>query len=261
MLLVVLPFYSTFIKRAVLMFSPSLFLIWYFTMQIPLFTAFNMVSFCYGSFSFLESLSCSIQLLLHSVYCFLVFFPSIFAFLMAFFLGISAGTASWTVSNTVQLTARLIFRIFSDYFKWSTFRSVFFLQDPGCFLFHLSTWCFKYPWEGKRSSHSVQPEDSMHQLLSSSWVRIFWDFQSEEIEKVWWDVGRRRAGSGNKQPWLPGFPSSPVSPWPGQQTFWSMSHTLNWNTSQESSNSCLFSFFLIGSVDFVFFYDFCKYFY
>ena len=120
MLLVVLPFYSTFIKRAVLMFSPSLFLIWFFTSRIQLFTVFSMLSFCYGSFSFLQSLFCSTQLFLHSAYCFLFFFfffPSIFAFLMAFFLGIFVGTASWTVSNSVQLTARLIFRIFSDYFK------------------------------------------------------------------------------------------------------------------------------------------------
>lgn len=74
MLLVVLPFYSTFIKRAVLMFSPSLFLIWFFTSRIQLFTVFSMLSFCYGSFSFLQSPFCSTQLFLHSAYCFLFFF-------------------------------------------------------------------------------------------------------------------------------------------------------------------------------------------
>ena len=76
MLLVVLPFYSTFIKRAVLMFSPSLFLIWFFTSRIQLFTVFSMLSFCYGSFSFLQSPFCSTQLFLHSAYCFLFFFFS-----------------------------------------------------------------------------------------------------------------------------------------------------------------------------------------
>ena len=76
MLLVVLPFYSTFIKRAVLMFSPSLFLIWFFTSRIQLFTVFSMLSFCYGSFSFLQSLFCSTQLFLHSAYCVLFFFFS-----------------------------------------------------------------------------------------------------------------------------------------------------------------------------------------
>lgn len=74
-------------------------------------------SFCYGSFSFLESLSCSTQLLLHSAYCLqnssCYLFFLIFSFLMAFALGIIEGTASWTVLNNIQLTVKLIFRIFS----------------------------------------------------------------------------------------------------------------------------------------------------